>query len=120
MTGTNIIDRMYAGLVSGDVAAARDCYTPDAVIWHSFDRIAMSRDAAAESWTAMCGHFPERRVTDVRREATTTGFVQQLVWHVRTKEGKWMGWPVCIVSEVRNGLITRLDEYLDRAGWFET
>ena len=30
-----------------------------------------------------------------------------------------MGWPVCIVVEIRDGLIARIDEYIDRAGWFE-
>ncbi|GGA37203.1 nuclear transport factor 2 family protein [Sphingomonas psychrolutea] len=118
MTDTNIIDRMYTGLVSGDVEAARDCYTPDAVIWHGFDRITMTRDAAAESWTAMCAQFPERRLSDVRRQPTPTGFVQQHVWQMLTKEGKWMNWPVCLVVEVRDGLMIRLDEYLDRAAWY--
>jgi ketosteroid isomerase-like protein len=119
MTEITVIDRMYAALVAGDVAGACGCYTVDAVIWHGFDRVGMTRDEAAQSWAAMTAHFPERRVSDVRRQPTPTGFVQQLNWHARTHEGKWMGWPVCIVVEIRDGLIARIDEYIDRAGWFE-
>ena len=119
MTDTNVIDRMYTALVAGDVAAACACYTADAVIWHGFDRLEMTRDDAAQSWAAMTVHFPERRVSDVRRHLTPTGFVHQLNWHGRAADGKWMGWPVCVMVEVRDGLIARLDEYIDRAGWFE-
>ncbi|MFM9979256.1 MAG: nuclear transport factor 2 family protein [Sphingomonadaceae bacterium] len=119
MTDTTIIDRMYDGLTSGDVAVARNCFTADAVIWHGFDRIAMNRDAAASDWQAMCDKFPERGVSDVRCQPTPTGLVQQHVWHMRTSEGKAMAWPVCLVVEIRDGLIARIDEYIDRAGWFE-
>jgi ketosteroid isomerase-like protein len=118
MTQT-IIDQMYAALVAGDVTAAHACYSEDAIIWHGFDRIEMTRDEAAKGWEAMNAAFPERRVSNVRCQPTPTGFVQQLVWHVKSGEGKWMAWPLCVVVEVRDGQITRLDEYIDRAGWFE-
>ncbi len=115
----NIIDQMYDALAAGDVAAARACYAPDAVIWHSFDRLELTPDQAAKDWEALIATFPERGSRDVRRQPTPTGFVQQHVWFVRTADGKNMAWPLCIVVEVEDGLIKRLDEYIDRAGWFE-
>lgn len=118
MTEANVIDRMYAALVAGDVAEACDCFTVDAVIWHGFDRVEMTSDEAAHGWAVMTAQFPDRRVSDVRRQPITVGFIQQLNWHARKSEGIWMGWPVCIVVEVRDGLIARIDEYIDRAGWF--
>jgi ketosteroid isomerase-like protein len=118
MSEATIIDRMYAALVAGDVPAARACYAEDAIIWHGFDRIEMTRDEAAATWEAQATHFAERRVSAVRCQPTPTGFVQQLYWHVRTSEGKWMAWALCVVVEIRDGLIARLDEYIDRAGSF--
>jgi ketosteroid isomerase-like protein len=119
MIEETVIDRMYAGLAAGDVKAALACFTPDAVIWHGFDRIKMSLAEAAPGWEAMISHFPERFATNVRCQPTPTGFVQQHEWHVRTADGKSLAWPLCIVVEIRDGLIARLDEYIDRAGSFE-
>lgn len=119
MTEMNVIDRMFAGLAAGDVTAACACFTPDAVIWHGFDRIAQTPDEAAKDWSAMIAHFPERAAVDVRRQVTPTGFVQQHLWVSRTGEGKRIAWPICIVVRVEDGLIARLDEYIDRAGRFD-
>lgn len=118
MSDGHIIDRMFAALAAGDVASACACFARDAVIWHGFDAIAQTPEQAAVDWTAMIAHFPERGVVDVRRQPTSTGFVQQHLWLARTAEGRAMAWPVCIVVQMSGDLIVRLDEYIDRAGSF--
>ena len=113
-----VIDRLFAALAAGDVAAAVDCYTPDGVLWHGFDGIAQDRDAIRANFEGLVVSVPERGVEDVRRQATATGFVQQHVFVARTAQGRRIAWPVCIVVQVRDGKIARLDEYIDRAGSF--
>jgi ketosteroid isomerase-like protein len=111
-----IVDRLFDALARGDVAAALACCTPQARIWHSFDRIAQDRDAAKAGWEAFIAGFPERAFTDVRRSAIPGGFVQQHTMAVKTAAGARIAWPVCLVVEVEGGLIARIEEYMDRAG----
>lgn len=118
MTDGAVIDRLFDALAAGDVAAAVACLAPDAQVWHGFDRVQHDRDAMAAQWAELVTTFPQRWVTDVRRSPTPDGFVQQQVLVVRTASGAALGWPVCLVVTVRDGLIVRIDEYLDRAGHF--
>lgn len=116
MADTNPIDRMFDGLAAGDVAAARAACTPDARIWHSFDRIALDLDGIERDWATLIAGTDGRGITDVRRQATPDGFVQQHLFWITPKGGDRKIWPVCVVARIENGLIARLDEYIDRAG----
>jgi ketosteroid isomerase-like protein len=116
-TDGQVIDRLFEALSAGDLDAARLCLTPDARVWHGFDCIAHGPDSICQDWKKFVTNFSERHIADVRRSATATGFVQQHLMIARTA-GKQMAWPVCIVVVVRDGLIARLDEYIDRAGHF--
>jgi ketosteroid isomerase-like protein len=110
------IDELYAALSRADVAAAKACCTEDARIWHCFDRIEQDLDQAVRGWWDFVGAFPEREFLDIRRTPIARGFLQQHLMVTRLQDGSRMAWPICIVVEVRDGRIARLDEYMDRAG----
>lgn len=112
-------DRFFAALAGGDLDQALDCLSPDARIWHSFDGIAQDRSAAKLGWRALVSGFEERAFVDVRRIPFPGGLVQQHMMIVRTASGKRMGWPCCVILKFENGLICRIEEYLDRAGKLE-
>jgi ketosteroid isomerase-like protein len=112
------LDRFYDALAAGDLDAARACFTPTAQIWHSFDAVAQDVDAAAIGWAALLEASIERGLHDIHRHLTADGLVQQHVFAMRTAAGQRIGWPVCLVVRIENDLITRLDEYIDRAGSF--
>ena len=111
-----VVDRLFEALRRGDVPAALACCTPDARIWHSFDRVAQDMDEARAGWEAFIAGFPERSFVDVRRSSIPGGFVQQHLMVVVTGQGARIAWPVCIVVTLQGGLIARLEEYMDRAG----
>lgn len=113
---TNPIDRLYDALSAGDVDAARECLTDDARIWHCFESSVHSPASIYREWQGFVSHFVERTVTQVRRQPTPEGFVQQHVLRVRTADGKQRSWSICIVVGIRNQRIARLDEYMDRQG----
>jgi hypothetical protein len=94
----------------------RSLFAPDARIWHNFDCVALSLDQACGAWSAFVATFPERCIADVERIAIPGGFVQRHLQVVRDAAGVQKTWPVCIFVKLQNCLITRLDEYLDRAG----
>jgi ketosteroid isomerase-like protein len=111
-----VAERLFAAIMSGDIDGVRDVYHPDVVVWHNNDQQEQGRDAnlAVLSW---CVHnIDGMRYENVRRHATEAGFVQQHVLRGRfTKTGAELEVPACIVCEVKDGQITRLDEYLDSA-----
>lgn len=117
--GGNVIDRLFGALAGGDVQRALDCFADGAKVWHCFDCIAHDKPAMRGQWQALVDNFPERDFVDVRRQPIPGGFVQQHAMTATTASGVRKAWPVCIVVRIENGLIARLDEYIDRAGAFD-
>ena len=118
MTDVNALDRLFNGLASGNLEECRAALASDAVVWHGFDGIPQDRESILASFANLCAAFPERRFADIRRQPTPTGFVQQHVMAVRSADGTARAWPVCVVVRTKDGVITRVDEYIDRAGSF--
>ena len=107
-------DKLFHAIEAGDVEAIRNIYTPETTIWHNNDNIAQSveQNLAVLKWVIT--NIKGLKYTEVRRQPTPTGFVQQHVLRGRFKD-KELALPACIVATVEGGKITRLDEYLDSA-----
>ena len=112
-----VADRLFKAIERGDVAAIRtSVYAPDAKIWHNNDGLTQTveQNLAVLGWVV--ANISEIAYTEVRRQPTPAGFVQQHVLRGKLKSsGKEFSLPACIVCEVENGRITRLDEYFDSA-----
>lgn len=109
-------DRLFKAIERGDVNAIKDIYAPHTKIWHNFDQVeqTVEQNLAVLGWVV--ANISEVSYSDIRRQATPTGFVQQHVLRGKLKaSGKEIAIPACIVCTVENGRITRLDEYLDSA-----
>jgi ketosteroid isomerase-like protein len=110
-----LADRFFAAIEAGDIASVRDIYAPDAQIWHNTDGIVQGPDDNARTLGWIAANLRDVRYTDVKRSATDDGFVQQHVLVATNRAGARVEVPACIVTTVRDGRITRLDEYLDSA-----
>jgi ketosteroid isomerase-like protein len=112
-----VADRLFKSIERGDVAAIRNTvYAPNAKIWHNNDgqTQTVEQNLAVLGWVV--ANINEVAYTEVKRQATPSGFVQQHVLRGKLKSsGKEFSLPACIICEVENGRITRLDEYLDSA-----
>jgi uncharacterized protein len=111
-----VADRLFKAIERGDVNAIRDIYAPHSKIWHNFDNLAQSvaENLAVLKWVV--ANIAEISYTEIQRQPTPTGFIQQHVLRGKVKaSGKEIAIPACIVCKVENGRITRLDEYLDSA-----
>jgi ketosteroid isomerase-like protein len=58
---------------------------------------------------------PERHYTRRRLEVFEGGFVEQHLLRGKLADGREVSLAACIVCKVRDGRITRLDEYFDSA-----
>lgn len=119
MTQSTALDGFFGGLANRNLDECRAALAADARVWHSYDGIAHDRDGILSSFANLLAVFTEIRFGDIHRQATATGFVQQHVMVVKTGDGPARAWPVCVVVRIEDGLIVRLDEYIDRAGSFE-
>jgi ketosteroid isomerase-like protein len=108
-----VAERLFAAIAAGEVEAVREVYAPDASIWHNYDGATQTVDENVRVLAWVVAHVKQLRYTDVRREATESGFVQQHVLRGTAPSGAEIAIPACIVCRVEGGRITRLDEYFD-------
>ena len=108
-----VAERFFAAIDAGDVSAIYDTYAPDAVIWHNFDDVEQTRDENVRMLGWAVKHLGNMRYTDVRRTATDSGFAQQHVLRATNTNGIEIEVPAALFVSVRDGKITRLDEYID-------
>ena len=110
-----LADRFFAAIEAGDIATVREVYAPDAEIWHNTDGLVQSPDDNARTLGWIAANLRDVSYTKIKRSATEDGFVQQHVLVATNRAGARIEVPACIVTAVRDGRITRLDEYLDSA-----
>jgi ketosteroid isomerase-like protein len=107
--------RFIDAVEAGEVATAMACYAPDARIWHNTDGKAQSPAENAAVLEGFVKGVPTRSYDERRLNAFPGGFVEQHVLRGTTRGGVKFELAACIVCEVKNGKITRLDEYFDSA-----
>jgi ketosteroid isomerase-like protein len=97
----------------GDIDKVFATYAADAVIWHNTDAATQTAEENVAGLRGFVQRIPERRYTERRVNVFPGGFVQQHVLKGVRKDGVAVELPCCIVCQVRDGKISRLDEYFD-------
>lgn len=110
-----VADLLFAAITAGRIDEVRSLYADDAVIWHSNDDQEQGPDENVATLRWASSNLRDMRYTEIRRSATKDGFVQQHVLRAVNRRGEEVTAPACIVCQVHEGRITRLDEYLDGA-----
>ena len=111
----DLAERFVSAIQRGDVDAVRACYAPDAKLWHNTDGIEQTVDQNMKVLDWFIRTLPDRYYRVQRREALPDGFLQQHILEATLPDGTRWAMDACVVVRVENGLITRLDEYLDSA-----
>jgi ketosteroid isomerase-like protein len=113
-----IADRFAQAISQQDIRALELLIADDASIWHNTDGKAQGKEEAVAAIAAFFSSASECRYLAIRRLPTPSGFVQQHVLHVRFgAEGVALTIPACLIVEVKNRRISRLEEYLDSAAF---
>ena len=116
MSDTDMIElaRRFVGAIErGDVDEVRACYHSDARVWHNNDGIEQTVDENMKVLAWMARTLATRRYRVIRLEALPDGFLQQHVLEADLPGGGTWSLDACVVVRVLDGLIVRLDEYLD-------
>jgi len=114
-THLELAERFIGAIERGDIDTVRDCYAPNAVIWHNFDGIEQTREQNLRTLGWLIKALPKRKYEVSRREILPDGFFQQHLLTGTTSAGQPFSMPACVICRIANGHITRLDEYLDPA-----
>ena len=118
MTPQDYLDfaaRYMGAIQSGDTDTVRACYAPDAKLWHNTDGIEQTVEENMKLLGWMIRYIPVRNYRIVRREALADGFVQQHVLEATLPSGEPWTMDACAVVRIKDGVIVRLDEYIDSA-----
>ena len=85
------------------------------MIWHNDDGLETTPAQNLEVLRNYIANVPKREYLNRRFFPIEGGFVQQHDTVLNMADGRVLTLPVCIVFQVEDGKIRRLDEYLDRA-----
>jgi ketosteroid isomerase-like protein len=108
-------ERFMEALNGTDAAKVRAFYTDDATCWHNFDDFDQPLDDNMKLFEWMARKAPRRRYRVLRRDIVPGGWFQQHVLEARLPNGKDMKLFACCVITLQDGLIKRIEEYLDPA-----
>jgi len=107
--------RFFDSVEAGDIDTLYDCYAPDAKIWHNTDEQEQSRDDNAQTLRGFAKRISNRVYANRRVQVFDGGFVHQHELQGVRADGVQLSLPACLVCLVKDGKITRLDEYFDSA-----
>ncbi|KXS12143.1 hypothetical protein M427DRAFT_147297 [Gonapodya prolifera JEL478] len=116
-----LAEKFVGAIAKGDVPAVRECYAPDAKIWHNTDLIFQSVDENIVTLLGMMKTTSSRAYTDVvvstfQRKDGTRGFIQEHVLVAKSLSGPTLRLPACVICTVNADAtrITQLREYMDQ------
>ncbi len=110
-----VADRVFAAIQAGDVEAVRALYHPDIRVWHNFDQVEQTRDENLRVLAWMARKLKDRSYDEIRRFETADGFAQQHILRGIAPNGERLECPAAAFCTVKDGKITRIEEYLDTA-----
>jgi len=108
-------ERLFWTVEHGNLEDLRDIFAEGAVVWHNTDDKLTDVETTIRNLTVLRTQALEMRYTDIRREPTPTGFVQQHVLIVRNPDGRQVRDMCCCVCRVEGGRIAHMDAYHDSA-----
>jgi len=108
--------RFFDCVEAGDIDGLVACYAPDVEIWHNTDEQIQGPEDNRKTLAGMVTRILDRVYDNRRVEVFPGGFLQQHVLRgTRKHDGVRLALPACIICQVKDGKITRLDEYFDSA-----
>ena len=119
MTATqnnDIADRMFAAIEDGDGATLAALWSDDVTVWRQGGGPVRDKPRALKVIAWFVDATTDRRYEVLDRQIFDGGFVQQHVVHAHGSGGAPLSIRACLVVRVNpDGLISRIDEYLDPA-----
>lgn len=108
-------ERLFHTVEHGDLAALRDIFAPGAMVWHNTDEKLVDVETTIANLEKIRSGARVFHYTDIRREPTPSGFVQQHTLLIEMPDGRAMRDLACCICRVEGGRIAHMDAYHDSA-----
>ncbi len=114
-TADDVADAVFDAIERGDTESLASLWADDIEVWHSNDGVVQDKaqNLAVLRWMIENTETIEYR--DAVRDLTAAGFVQRHVLRLRFGDGRTANLPIAIFAAIRDGQVTRIDEYVDSA-----
>ena len=114
MTAHRTADAVFDA-IERDMESLASLWADDIEVWHSNDGVVQGKaqNLAVLGWMIENTQTIEYR--DAIRDLTAAGFVQRHVLRLTFGDGRTADLPIAIFASVRDGQVTRIDEYVDSA-----
>jgi ketosteroid isomerase-like protein len=109
----DLVVRFFAALEAGDIETVRAIYAPDALIWHNDDLLDQSVEDNLRVLAGLHRAVSGLRYDVIRRAVVDDGVLQQHVLRGTLPDGSEVELHAAMYLQVRDGHITRIEEYLD-------
>lgn len=112
----NVADRLFATIEQGDCEALAAMWADDIVVWRQGGGRERDKSRGLKVIEWFVAVTADRRYEVLDRQIFDSGFVQQHIVRATGRKGTPLTFRACLVVKVgADGLITRIDEYLDPA-----
>lgn len=108
-----LVAAFFTALEAGDIDTVRAIYAPDALIWHNDDLIEQSVEDNLKVLAGLHRAVAGLRYDVIRRVVADDGVIQQHVLRGTLRGGAHVELHTAMYLQVRDGHITRIEEYLD-------
>lgn len=108
-------ERLFHTVEHGDLEELREIFTEGAMVWHNTDEKLTDVETTIRNLDKIRSGAKVFHYTDIRREPTPSGFVQQHLLIVEMPDGRHMRDLACCICRVENGRIAHMDAYHDSA-----
>jgi len=112
----DIETRYFDALERGDTNVISGYYSPQVRVWNTLTLRALTGTEHIESLEKhFFANYFDRKFTDHHVNHFVGGFVRQHILKARrASDDKLIELPICVVCKVDGGLLTRVDEYMNR------
>jgi ketosteroid isomerase-like protein len=110
---SSTVDRFVDALSTGDAGTLHELFADDAVIWHNYDQLAQPAAAALGALAGLAALRPRYEI--IGRDVVDSACIQRHVVHLTLPGGQAASIPAIQRISVSDGLIRRIDEYMDSA-----
>jgi ketosteroid isomerase-like protein len=114
-SSADVVIRFFAALEAGDIETVRSIYSPDALIWHNDDLLEQPVDDNLRVLAGLHKAVSGLHYEIVRRVEAQDGVIQQHVLRGTLANGQPVELHAAMYLQVRDGHVTRIEEYLDSA-----
>ena len=115
MTSEDTVIRFFAALEAGDINKVQAIYAPDALIWHNDDLIEQPVEENLKVLAGLHKAVSGLHYDVIRRAPAADGVIQQHVLRGTLPDGQEVALHAAMYLQVKDGHVTRIEEYLDSA-----